>query len=158
MRLSPRSGGRPRPVNITYALSLPAEAASVPTARLICRANLELLQVARSSIDDVTLALTEACANVVQHAGGRRYQVRVAIEDDCCQIDVLDEGGGFDPAEVGEPDPEALLPSGRGLLLIESVVDKLAFTRREGVAGTVLSLEKRLELDPGSPLAVPSVT
>jgi anti-sigma regulatory factor (Ser/Thr protein kinase) len=145
-------------VNISYTLSLPTEAESVPTARLICRANLELLQVARESIDDVTLALTEACANVVKHAGGHRYQVRVSIEDDRCRIDVLDEGGGFDPGAIAESDPEALLPSGRGLMLIESVVDKLAFTKLDGVAGTVLSLEKRLALDPGSPLAVSSVT
>jgi serine/threonine-protein kinase RsbW len=145
-------------VNISYALTLPTEVASVPTARLICRANLELLQVARTSIDDVTLALTEACANVVKHAGGHRYQVRVSIEDDRCRIDVVDDGDGFDPAAVADSDPDALLPSGRGLLLIESVVDKLAFTRRDGGSGTVLSLEKRLDLEPGSPLAVSSVT
>lgn len=145
-------------MNISYALTLPTEAASVPTARLICRANLELLRVARTSIDDVTLALTEACANVVKHAGGHRYQVKVSIEDDRCQIDVVDDGEGFDPAGVADSDPDALLPSGRGLMLIESVVDKLAFTRRDGVPGTVLCLEKRLELDPGSPLAVSSVT
>jgi serine/threonine-protein kinase RsbW len=94
----------------------------------------------------------------VKHAGGRRYQVRVAIEADRCRIDVLDEGDGFDPSDVGAAAPDALLPSGRGLLLIESVVDKLAFTRRDGVAGTILCLEKRLDLEPGSPLAVPSVT
>jgi serine/threonine-protein kinase RsbW len=145
-------------VNISYALSLPTEAESVPTARQICRANLELLQVARSSIDDVTLALTEACANVVKHAGGHRYQVKVSIEDDRCQIDVVDEGDGFDPAGVAASDPDDLLPSGRGLMLIESVVDKLAFARRDGVPGTVLCFEKRLDLDPGSPLAVSSRT
>jgi serine/threonine-protein kinase RsbW len=140
-------------VRITYTLTLPAEVASVPTARSICRANLSLLRVSESSIDDVALALTEACANVVKHAGGHRYQVRMSIDDALCVIEVIDSGVGFDPASVPAPNPDDLFPDGRGLLLMESLVDQLAFTRREDSTGTVVCLEKRLDLDPGSPLA-----
>ena len=140
-------------MRIAYTLTLPAEVASVPTARSICEANLSLMRVSRQSIDDVTLALTEACANVVEHAGGHRYQVRMSIEDDVCVIEVIDNGAGFDPDAVPAPDPEDLLSDGRGLLLMASLVDQLAFTPREGSAGTVVCLEKRLDLDPGSPLA-----
>jgi serine/threonine-protein kinase RsbW len=140
-------------VKITYTLTLPAEVESVPTARSICRDNLSLLQVNRQSIDDVILALTEACANVVKHAGGHRYQVRMSIEDDLCVIEVIDNGAGFDPDSLPAPDPEDLLSDGRGLLLMGSLVDQLAFTRREDSTGTVVCLEKRLDLDPGSPLS-----
>lgn len=145
-------------MNITYALTLPTEVASVPTARSICRANLELLRVSQPSIDDVTLALTEACANVVKHAGGHRYLVRVTIDDDRCTVEVVDEGGGFDPGAARGLAPEELVPSGRGLLLMESVVDRLHFTRRDDSPGTVVCLEKRLELDAGSPLAQSAAT
>jgi serine/threonine-protein kinase RsbW len=131
---------------------------SVPTARSICRANLSLLRVSESSIDDVALALTEACANVVKHAGGHRYQVRMSIDDALCVIEVIDSGVGFDPASVPPLDPDDLLADGRGLLLMESLVDQLAFTRREDSPGTVVCLEKRLDLDPGSPLAALSST
>jgi serine/threonine-protein kinase RsbW len=140
-------------VRITYTLTLPAEVGSVPTARSICRANLSLLRVSESSIDDVALALTEACANVVKHAGGHRYQVRMSIDHALCVIEVIDNGVGFDPASVPAPDPDDLLSDGRGLLLMGSLVDQLAFTRREDSTGTVVCLEKRLDLDPGSPLA-----
>jgi serine/threonine-protein kinase RsbW len=140
-------------VRITYTLTLPAEVESVPTARSICRANLSLLRVSESSIDDVALALTEACANVVKHAAGHRYQVRMSIDDALCVIEVIDSGVGFDPESVPAPDPDDLLPDGRGLLLMESLVDQLAFTRRADSPGTVVCLEKRLDLDPGSPLA-----
>jgi serine/threonine-protein kinase RsbW len=140
-------------VRITYTLTLPAEVASVPTARSICRENLSLLKVRESSIDDVALALTEACANVVKHAGGHRYQVRMSIDDAMCLIEVIDNGKGFDAGSVRAPDPDDLFPDGRGLLLMESLVDQLAFTRRADSTGTVVCLEKRLALDPGSPLA-----
>ena len=53
------------------------------------------------------LALTEACANVVQHAGEHEeYQVDVAITDDTCRISVLDDGQGFD-VRVGRRRPRA---------------------------------------------------
>jgi serine/threonine-protein kinase RsbW len=140
-------------VRLTYTLTLPSEVASVPTARSICQANLSLLKVGQQSIDDVTLALTEACANVVKHAGGHRYQVRLSIDDALCVIEVIDNGSGFEPGAVPAPDPEELFPDGRGLLLMGALVDQLAFTRREDSTGTVVCLEKRLDLDPGSPLA-----
>jgi serine/threonine-protein kinase RsbW len=140
-------------VRITYTLTLPSEVSSVPTARSICQANLSLLKVSQPSIDDVTLALTEACANVVKHAGGHRYQVRVSVDDALCVIEVIDNGTGFDPGTAPEPDPDELLADGRGLLLMGALVDQLAFTRREDSTGTVVCLEKRLDLDPGSPLA-----
>ena len=57
------------------------------------------------------LALTEACANVVQHAGdAEEYQVDVAIDDLVCRISVVDDGDGFDPRRDG-PSP---LDGGRG--------------------------------------------
>jgi serine/threonine-protein kinase RsbW len=145
-------------VRISYTLTLPSEVASVPTARSIARANLSLLRVSESSIDDVALALTEACANVVKHAGGHRYQVRMSIDDALCVIEIIDNGAGFDPSSVPASDPDDLLFDGRGLLLMESLVDQLAFTRREDSTGTVVCLEKRLDLDPGSPLAATSGT
>jgi serine/threonine-protein kinase RsbW len=145
-------------VRITYTLTLPAEVESVPTARSICRANLSLLKVSQRSIDHVTLALTEACANVVRHAGGRRYQVRMSIDHASCLIEVIDNGSGIEPGMVRKPDPGELRSDGRGLLLMGALVDQLAFTRREDSAGTVLCLQKRLDLAPGSPLAEKSGT
>jgi anti-sigma regulatory factor (Ser/Thr protein kinase) len=141
-------------VRISYTLTLPAEVASVPMARSICQANLSLLTVSQRSIDDVTLALTEACGNVVRHAAGRSYQVRVSIDEARCVIEVIENGSGIPP----EPDPDELLSDGRGLLLMGALVDQLAFTRREDSTGTVVCLEKRLDLDPGSPLAEKSRT
>ena len=45
------------------------DAQSVPLVRGLLRQALEHLGVAASGVDDILLALTEACANVVHHAG-----------------------------------------------------------------------------------------
>jgi serine/threonine-protein kinase RsbW len=115
-------------VQIAFTVRLPVDAHSVPFIRAVCRKALEHLQVDRAVVDEIALALTEACANVVQHAGPHQaYEVRAEIDDERCRICVADDGGGFDPEAVdGTPDG-SLLEGGRGLLLMRSLVDRLNF-------------------------------
>ncbi|MEH3077862.1 MAG: ATP-binding protein [Quadrisphaera sp.] len=53
----------------------------VPVVRHLATATLTELGVSPDSIDDIALAVTEACSNVVQHAGsGADFEVRVSVE------------------------------------------------------------------------------
>ena len=92
------------------------------------------------------LALTEACANVVQHAGEHEeYQVDVAIDDEICRITVVDDGDGFD---VDDGDGRAVPARGRpGLVLMRALVDRLAFVQDADGRHRV-TLEKRLVTEP----------
>jgi serine/threonine-protein kinase RsbW len=129
-------------VNIAFSVRLPVDAQSVPLVRGLLRQALEHLGVAADGIDDILLALTEACANVVQHAGDHdEYQVDVAIDDRVCRISVLDDGDGFDPEAVGD-DQRSPLEGGRGLQLMRALVDRLAFRETEdGRHGVFLEKE-----------------
>ena len=55
-------------MNIAFSVRLPVDAQSVPLVRGLLRQALQHLGVVSDGIDDVLLALTEACANVVRHA------------------------------------------------------------------------------------------
>jgi signal transduction histidine kinase len=55
-------------------------------------------------------AVQEAVSNVVRHAKADKVLIEVAAEDHVLEIDVEDDGLGFDPEEVGGP-----AASGRGL-------------------------------------------
>ena len=128
-------------MNIAFSVRLPVDAQSVPLVRGLLRQALEHLGVAAAGIDDILLALTEACANVVQHAGDHEeYEVDVAIDDTVCRISVLDDGDGFDPEAVADEEP---LEGGRGLLLMRALVDRLAFRETEDGRHGVF-LEKQL--------------
>ena len=116
-------------MQIGFTVRLPVDASSVPFVRGLCRSALEHLQVDRDVVDEITLVLSEACANVVQHAGPLQdYEVRVDI-DDRCRISVFDEGEGFDPDAVAAPADGDLLEGGRGLLLMRALADTLHFER-----------------------------
>jgi serine/threonine-protein kinase RsbW len=115
-------------MQIGLTVLLPVDADSVPFIRALCRQALEHLHIDRDVIGEITLALNEACANVVQHAGPHEdYEVRVDIDDQRCRIQVTDRGEGFDPALLVETGPEGLLDGGSGLRLMRSLVDTLRF-------------------------------
>src|SRR3954454_15318476 len=130
-------------MKIEFTVRLPVDSHSVPFVRGLCRRALEHLQVDRDTTDQIVLALTEACANVVQHSGDDGdYEVAVRIDDDTCRISVWDEGSGFEMPDLSQPvDPTE---GGAGLVLMRALVDDLAFEHDRDGRHRV-TLEKRLD-------------
>lgn len=135
-------------MKINHSLLLPRDAATVPAVRRLCRTAMEELGVADAEIADVTLALTEACSNVVQHAatGGADYRVEIAISVAQCEITVVDSGRGFDDSAREAPFSQDLeTERGRGLPLMRALVD-VAELRSRPPSGTVVRLVKQLTM------------
>jgi serine/threonine-protein kinase RsbW len=134
-------------MRIEFTVRLPVDSSSVPFARGLCRQALEHLNVGKDTIGEIVLALTEACANVVQHSGdGADYEVAVHIDDEVCRISVWDEGSGFDVPDLSKP-VDHTTDGGAGLVLMQALVDELAFERDPDGRHRV-TLEKRLDDRP----------
>lgn len=138
--------GAPR---LELSVNLPRESVSVPVVRRLAAQALRAFGVRHEHISDVELAITEACANVIDHAADTdSFEVQVEVAADRCSISVLDHGTGFDGiSEQGADDAE----TGRGVRLMQALVDRLAF-RNEPQAGTVVHMVKNLEYDNEHPL------
>jgi serine/threonine-protein kinase RsbW len=135
-------------VNVHFSVRLPTDAQSVPLVRGLLRQALTYLGVAETGIQEIVLALTEACANVVQHAGEHEeYQVDIAIDDQICRISVVDDGDGFDPEATALEQERSPLDPGRGLLLMRALVDRLDFVQDADGRHRV-TLEKLLHTSP----------
>jgi serine/threonine-protein kinase RsbW len=146
-------------------LHLPRDAVSVPISRQVLDSCLETLGVTADTRGDIALALSEACANVIQHAGpGEAYEVQVSALDCRCSIEVVNTGSrNGEPvadgrgAEMDDPDAFALAGDplsaisehGRGLTIIDAVADNLQLTGNKR-QGTTLHFEKTLEWVPGA--------
>jgi serine/threonine-protein kinase RsbW len=79
-------------VDTAFTVHLPVDTGSVPFVRGLCRQALVHLQIGRVVIDEIALALTEACANVVQHVVQHAvHEVEVAIDD---RLDFRHESDG----------------------------------------------------------------
>ncbi len=136
---------------ISLALQLPRYRLSVPVIRHLAQRALEEIGVTPDVAYDVQLALSEACANVLEHAGdGDSYEVCVTIGEERCELRITDTGRGFDHFSVAEQQagPEDI--RGRGLTLIRAVMDGVDF-ESEPERGTLVTLTKRLEFDESSP-------
>jgi len=86
---------------------------------------------------DLDLALTEACANVVDHAykGGEPGDLEIRLHVDAYRfiiIEVADWGVGLEsmPVQIKKPDPKA--ESGRGIYIISKLMDEFGIKRQQG--------------------------
>jgi serine/threonine-protein kinase RsbW len=104
--------------------------------------------------DDIQVALTEACTNVLRHAQGnsQEYEVTLQIDERKCEISVDDAGAGFEQGVSGSQIPGEVPESGRGIHLMRTLVDDVRFDAVPG-NGTVVRLEKDLVYEEGSVLA-----
>jgi serine/threonine-protein kinase RsbW len=140
--VSPGPIGDTHDVQVNVRLSLPRDELSIPVLRRICTQALDVLGVEDSVASDVELALTEACANVLRHVRqDSAYEVTVGFDEERAFMEVVDQGTGFDPSIV--PEPELEDESGRGLHLMRELMDSVHFESVRGSGMTVL-LEKQL--------------
>jgi serine/threonine-protein kinase RsbW len=101
--------------HLRLALRMPREAVTVPTARRILDRALAGIGVVDECRADITLALTEACSNAVDHAmTGAQYQVIVTVDRDRCVVEVIDDGVGFDPRPANYARCEVTAENGAG--------------------------------------------
>ncbi|GAA2499327.1 ATP-binding protein [Winogradskya humida] len=120
-------------MRVSLHLNLPREVDSVPAVRRLLRCALAVFHVDREVGEDLEIALTEACANVVRHAeGADSLEVRLDVGEDRCAIDVSDNGEGFDADAVDDPVQSS--EHGRGLFLIRALSEnvRMQSTPRRG--------------------------
>ena len=106
--------------------------------------------VNEESVDDILLAATEACTNVVLHAGqsAPAYSVAATVDNAGCRVEVTDLGQGCRTrrarARRNMTDHGELAESGRGFAIMEACVDDVKLRTAPG-QGTRVVLDKRLE-------------
>jgi serine/threonine-protein kinase RsbW len=136
---------------LEMSVSLPRQSHSVPVIRRLAAQILRAFGADSDSIHDVELAISEACANVIQHAGdsSEGYEVSFELASDRCAITVLDRGEGFDASGITDQDDHDA-ESGRGLTLMRALVDNLNFVSEPKV-GAVVHMVKSLDYDRNHP-------
>jgi serine/threonine-protein kinase RsbW len=138
-------------MQITLSLTLPRDETTIPVTRHIVHHALDEVGALKECMDDIAVAQTEACTNVVKHSGpGDQYEVRVDIDQDKCVIRVIDTGRGFDWQSLTDGEgSDTSAEAGRGISLMRALVDEVRFVSKPE-AGTIVHLEKALSFNPDS--------
>jgi serine/threonine-protein kinase RsbW len=133
-------------MHLSLTLTVPAEERLVPAARKAIAGLLAAADVPQDTVDDVILALDEACSNVLRHAfpSGRPgcYQLSADIRPAEVVIEVADQGVGFDPMDRRPGDVLGL--SGRGFEIMRRLMTSVEVESPAQQGGTRLRLRKRL--------------
>lgn len=151
-------------MSIWWSLHLRRDAASVPLARRLLLGAMETAGVDPDISYDLSVALSEACANAVEHGGdgtrdgmSQAYRVTAYLDGEKCRIEVADTGPGFPAAHGGRSrTPARPAPSdaehGRGLCLIRELADHVHIGSTPGRGGAVVSFDKILKWRKDAPL------
>ncbi|HET6964866.1 MAG TPA: ATP-binding protein [Acidimicrobiales bacterium] len=137
---------------IDMAVCLPRDAPTVALVRTAITNTLGLIGVDRDCIDDIALAVSEACTNVIQHAAtDDEYEVSVHVDDTRCTISVKNTGNGFDAAALAGTMPDPFSTRGRGVAIMQMVMDGIDFVSSPE-AGTIVNLVRNLTFREDAPI------
>ncbi len=125
-------------------LRIPSKAEWVGVARLAVAGIASRLQFSIEDIEDLKLAVAEACTNCIQHASaGESVAIICQIFTEKIVVTVEDTGGGANavdlaPKRLGEPKV-----GGLGVFLIRSLMDDVEYELNPE-SGTKLTMTKFL--------------
>jgi serine/threonine-protein kinase RsbW len=120
-------------------LTMPARPENVSVVRHVLGALGEAVGLPADVVEDMRLAVTEACTNVVRHAyGDERGSIDVVVrpEGDALRVTVADAGRGIGPS------PDTAGP-GLGLPLIAALADTLEIERSGGTGSRLVMCFRR---------------
>jgi serine/threonine-protein kinase RsbW len=133
------------------------------TTRLVLPSHIEAVADAAAALGDfvrgcgvseesafgIEMAVREAVTNAMVHGNQEDETKSVEVIFNChdneLEVEIRDQGKGFDPEEIPDPtNPENLLKtSGRGIFLMRTFMDEIEWLNRpEG--GTAVRMTKRL--------------
>ncbi|MCE7794152.1 anti-sigma B factor RsbW [Salipaludibacillus sp. CUR1] len=138
-------------------MKVPAKPEYVGVVRLTVSGIANRLGYSYDDIEDIKIAVAEACTNVVNHAysegqEGNDMQVNFGVYDDRLELVISDQGGTIDVEKLKqERGPitenqaiEDLKEGGLGLFLIETLMDEVEI---RGDSGVMIIMTKFLQRD-----------
>lgn len=137
-------------MELYFDLVLPRDRLTVPVVRHLFGASLARLGVAAGCIQELELAITEACSNALKHAtaGEDQYEVTARVDGATAEVTVTNAGANSEGEGSALPQLDA--EGGRGMLLMSHLVDQLSFKHHDDT--TSVQLRKTLSLEEGSVL------
>lgn len=115
-------------------LEIPSGSAYVGVARLALAALARKAGFDEEAIDDLRIAVSEACTNAVlaNEQAGTDLPIAIAWreEDERVIVEIHDRGAAFDPTSLDLSDTQGMRLS-MSIALLESLVDECAFSPRD---------------------------
>ncbi|WP_347561291.1 ATP-binding protein [Senegalia massiliensis] len=130
-------------------LSMPNKAEYVSLIRLTASSIANRIGFNIDEIDDIKVAIGEACANAIRHGCKNindTYDIEFFAHNDKIEIQIKDTGKEKANVCIKEPNIEELSEGGLGLFIIRTLMDDVKIKTTEG-KGTIIRMMKMLGVD-----------
>jgi sigma-B regulation protein RsbU (phosphoserine phosphatase) len=130
------------------SLRIPARAERLRELRAAVERAVLAAGATREQAQDVTLAIDEACQNVIRHAYCGEcdddIELELARDGDALLVRLRDFAPPIDPSRVQPRPLEDVRPGGLGVHFIRSVMDDSSYQPGPGGRGNLLRMRKRI--------------
>ncbi len=135
-------------MNEMISISLPYKPEYVSIARLTASAIANKMGFNIEEIEDIKVAISEACNNAVLHGkkNEHNFDIEFTVEANRFIIEVQDRGKGFEVNKCPNPDLCNPKESGLGIFIIKSLMDEVDICSNPG-KGTEIKMIKFLQED-----------
>lgn len=97
-------------------------------------------------IEDMKVAVSEACTNAIKHSSDDRFYITFNVLDDGLNIEIKDNGIGCNIDSLGKPDLDNPKESGLGIFIIQTLMDEVSIESSDN-EGTTIKMTKYLGVD-----------
>lgn len=128
-------------------LKIPCNGQFVAIVRLQAEAVARRLDYSEDEIQDIKVAVGEACDNAIEHGISEKgVDVHYHLFPEELRIEIIDYGQGFNPTGKGNEPPDLFSERGRGIFLMKSLMDRAELYSKSG-EGTMIILAKKRALN-----------
>ena len=129
----------------TIKLSVPGNPKFVSTIRLAVSSMANHAGFDVEAIEDIKVAVSEACNNIITHGGigHDEYYVICSIDKGMLEIQVNDEGVGYEVEDYSHPNLDEPGDHGLGLFIIRALMDQVEVQSKVG-SGTSIRMKKNI--------------
>jgi serine/threonine-protein kinase RsbW len=125
----------------THTLTIPSSTRYLEDLREFVTTNARDAGFSEPEVEQLKIAVDEACTNVIEHAygGGGEHAIDIAmiVGDDRLTVRIQDTGSSFDPETYKEPDlmqyAKMKKSGGFGVHIMRRLMDRVEFRKRGNV-------------------------
>lgn len=97
-------------------------------------------------IEDIKVAVSEACTNALKHSGDKIFHIIFTILENGIEIEIRDNGKGYNVDSIEKPDLLNPKENGLGLFIIKTLMDEVIIESENNI-GTIVRMTKYLGVD-----------
>ncbi|HNV68707.1 MAG TPA: ATP-binding protein [Candidatus Ozemobacteraceae bacterium] len=139
---------------VTVQLQLTGNPKCLGLVRRVLSASIGQFRLPSGVLNDLKLAVTEACTNVIRHSFKydfhRQFSLTLEFTSSVLRIRIIYEDRTFEPEKIPLPDLTSAPEGGLGVFIIRKIMDNVRYATNRETGEITLTMEKFIAQEPST--------